>query len=85
MSLNIPPHPPGYYFCIIARTTYRMSNCLAVVLLIFIDFAYLLKFPSKPTVFRSVSIRKANTHTPIAEAASIQYLSCLAYVQPAKC
>jgi len=26
-----------------------------------------------------------NPHTPIAEAANIQYLNCLAYVQPAKC
>lgn len=86
MPLNIPPHPAGYYFCIIARTTYKMRNCLAVVLLIFIDFTYLLKFPSKRQILiLFLGIRKANPHTPIAEAASIQYLNCLGRVQPAKC
>lgn len=26
MPLNIPLHPPGYYFCITARTMYKISN-----------------------------------------------------------
>lgn len=85
MCLNIPPHPSGYYFCIIARTTYKMSNCLVVFVLIFIDFTYLLKLPAKPSFQLFLSIGKANPHRPIAEAANIEYLKCLVHVQLAKC
>lgn len=88
MSLNIPPHPPGYYFCIIARATYKMSNCLMVVLLIFIDYVYLLKFPSKPPVFSSVSRFQEgkSSHTYCRSCwYSIPELNYLVHVQPAKC
>lgn len=63
-----------------------MSNCLAVVVLIFIDFAYFKNFePNPQSFFLFLTIGKANPHTPIAEAANIQYLNCLTHAQSAKC
>lgn len=61
MPLNIPLHPPGYYFRITSRTVYKISNWLVVVVSIFTYFASVLKYPFKTIVLvLFLAIRKAN-------------------------